>query len=94
MSEITGALVDEADDLLTMETIMQAKRILANKTIRPIFIDGHQYYPVILEPKAMHQLQCAVARSDWYDYYRAVRIMRRILRNDVKRCEIFRKVCA
>ena len=45
MSEITGAWIDEADDvLITVDTIRRAKRMLAQKAILPLKIRGHDFY--------------------------------------------------
>ncbi len=76
------------DGVITLETIIRAKRMLASATIRP----GPQGYMVYPGLEQWHDILCERARQDWYDYYRCMRIMRRIRQGDEAQWQRFRKV--
>ena len=79
MSEITG------------DMIRTAKRMLDQKKILPLKIRGHEFYifPVGGDCRV---LELGIARKNWYDYYRAQRVLRNLRRRNKEQCSRFGKV--
>lgn len=89
VNKITGMWIDEAAEF-DWACIDRAIKLAKRNAVSPrIGRDGLPYYCFVIEPRAEHDLKCAQARSDWYDYYRAVRTLRRIRQPDVARFQRF-----
>lgn len=82
----------DSPEALSMDMVRNAVACAKRKiVIRPVTINGRAFYPVIVLPLQWHLLACAQARSDWHDYYRAVRMIRRIHKLNTERSLRFRR---
>ena len=62
--------------------LFAAVKAAKSKQIKPVRVGGRSYYVQILSPQQQHSLDCAIARLDWRDYYRSVRILRKLRREN------------
>ncbi len=79
-----------ANDALTLDAIRAAADIVRGHTLPPAYLqDGRRAYLVAVGRKQFDDLLKMEARDNWYDYYRAVRTLRRIRIDDAKRFKQF-----
>ena len=52
-------------------------------SVRPVSINGHEYYVLPIHPPVDAELKRLLARNRWKQYYRCVRILRSIRRADI-----------
>lgn len=81
-------------DTLTLDAIRAVADRMCGHTLPPVYLDGRPHYLVVMSPEQLDSWKKMNARADWYDYYHSMRLLRRIRRNDVRRCEMFNKVFA
>ncbi|MDP2621547.1 MAG: hypothetical protein Q8P46_15485 [Hyphomicrobiales bacterium] len=77
---------------LTMETIIAAKDFALKAEIQPIERNGHEFYMVVMPDGSTQKVSAMRARADWRDYYRSVRILRRIRQANVATFQRFSRV--
>src|SRR4030066_330576 len=80
---------DGSPEAISMDLIGKALACIKAKMIKPITIDGGAHYPMLLTKWQAHELACEIARSDWHEFYHAVRTLRRIRLPDQLRFKRF-----
>ena len=66
-----------------MDILGKAAKVMnPGKRMGTVLADGQEYYVVVMHPKTFHDIKCMAAREAWNDYYRSVRILRRMRRSD------------
>lgn len=75
-------------DTITLADIDQIKAKVKNH-VRPQLIDGRLCYVVVMSPPQLHDIKVMQARDDWRDYYRSVRILRKLHLENPQRARRF-----